>query len=470
MSETDLHYLTIGELAPAIEKRTITPVKVTEHVLARIARLDPDLRSYITVTADVALEQARAAEREIASGKYRGALHGVPVAVKDLCDTAGIRTTSGTRVMADRIPARDAGVVARLKAAGAVILGKLNMTEAAYSDNHPDYPPPRNPWNRCAWTGVSSSGSGVAVAAGLCFAAIGTDTGGSIRYPSAMNGLAGIKPTWGRVPANGVFPMAASLDHVGPMCRSVADAALVLAAIAGRDDDDPASAVEPVGDYVSAARAGEKRDLGGLRVGVDHGALDGLDADVVDAFSAAVAVLRDLGADVREVSFPSSPEVVARWSVTCSGEMIVAHAGFFPHRAEDYGPSLRLLLDVGQGLPASEYAAAHLERLAFCGRLARMFDTVDVFACPTVGVRVPRDASVIDPDAIPIWLAAMRFTAPFNFSGSPTISVPCGASADGVPIGFQLVGRHFAEATIIRAAAAYEAATDWHLRHPQLGE
>jgi amidase len=390
MSETnELHYLTIGELAAAFARRETTPRAATEHVLARIARLDGELRSYFTVTADLALEQARAAEQEMAAGQRRGPLHGVPVAVKDLCDTAGIRTTAGTRIMADRVPARDSTVVARLKAAGAVMLGKLSMTEAAYSENHPDYPPARNPWNRSVWTGVSSSGSGVAVAAGLCFGALGSDTGGSIRYPSAMNGIVGIKPTWGRVSVNGIFPMAASLDHVGPMCRSVADAAVVLAAIAGRDDDDPTSAVEPAADYIAAARAGEKRDLRGLRVGVDRNALDGLDRDVCDAFAAALAVLRDLGADVREIAFPSSADVVARWSITCGGEMLVAHAGFFPARAEEYGPSLRLLLDMSGHPAASEYAAAHLERLAFCGRLARMFDAVDVFACPTVGVRVP---------------------------------------------------------------------------------
>jgi amidase len=391
-------------------------------------------------------------------------LHGVPVAVKDLCDTEGVRTTAGTRVMRDRVPQRDAAVVARLRRAGAVLLGKLNMTEAAYAENHPDYPPPRNPWNADAWTGVSSSGSGVATAAGLCFASIGSDTGGSIRFPSAMNGLVGIKPTWGRVPVSGVFPMAWSLDHVGPMCRTVLDAATVLGVIAGRDDADPTSAPEPLEDYAGAATA---KRVDGLRIGVDHRyAREGLDGEIADAFDAAVQTLAALGARLVPVDLGFFEDLGGRWSVTCGAEMLAAHAGMFPERAADYGPSLAMLLEMARMTPASDYALAHRVRIVLCGRLARLFEDVDVLACPTLGARVPAGISMLDPQAMPVLAAAMRFTAPFNYSGSPTVSLPCGMRSDGVPASLQLVGRHFEEATILAAAAAYEAATDWHLRRP----
>jgi amidase len=368
--------------------------------------------------------------------------------------------------MADHVPERDAEVVARLKRAGAVILGKLNMTEAAYAENHPDYPPAVNPWNAAAWTGVSSSGSGVAAAAGLCFAAIGTDTGGSIRFPSAMNAVVGIKPTWGRVSARGIFPMAASLDHVGPMCRTVLDAAMVLAAIAGPDAGEPTSAVEALEDYAGAATATR---LDGLTVGVDRGyAREDMNAEIRGAFLASVEALGKLGARVVGVDLSFFEGVTPSWSITCGAEMLIAHAGLFPERASDYGPGLAMMLDMARSVPAAEYARAHLARLALRGRLDRVFDEVDVLATPSVAVRIPAGMSMLDADAAPMMIAAMRFTAPLNYTGSPTISLPNGFTADGVPTSLQLVGRHFRESTIIAAAAAYEAATEWHLRRPPL--
>jgi amidase len=461
-----MHYLSAAELAAEIVQGRISPVEATRHELARIERLDGELRSYLTVTPESALAEARAAEQDVVRGRVRGPLHGVPVAVKDLCDTAGVRTTAGTRVMRDRVPAEDAAVVARLRRAGAVVLGKLNMTEGAYAENHPDYPPPVNPWNADAWTGVSSSGSGVATAAGLCFASLGSDTGGSIRFPSAMNGLVGIKPTWGRVPVSGVFPMAWSLDHVGPMCRTVLDAAIVLGVIAGRDDADPTSAPEPLEDYAGAATA---QRIDGLRIGVDRRySSAGLDPEIAGYFDAAIAKLAALGARIVDVDLAFFDELGGGWSMTCAAEMLAVHAGMFPERAPDYGPALTMLLEMARTMPAVEYARAHQARLVFCGRLAALLDDIDAIACPTVGVRIPARISMLDPEAAPLMLAAMRFTAPFNSSGSPTVSLPCGACSDGVPASLQLVGRHFEEATIIAAAAAYEAATDWHLRRPPL--
>lgn len=454
---SELHRLSLLEISSLIERRQVAPVELAEHMIARIERADRDLHAYFTVTAENALAEAREAEREIASGRYRGPLHGVPIGVKDLCDTAGVRTTAGTRVMAGRVPDRDATVVARLRAAGAVVLGKLATTEGAGAEHHPDYAPPVNPWNAAAWTGVSSSGSGVATAAGLCFASLGTDTGGSIRFPSAMNGLVGIKPTYGRVPVTGVFPMAASLDHVGPICRRVVDAALVLQTIAGRDDEDPTSALVPVGDYADAAQTAA-RGIAGLHVGVDRQALAGLDDEICRLFEDALGALAGLGAKILDVRLPTiMEELASRWILTCGAELLVAHAEFFPSRADDYGPALRMFLELARAAGPEEYARTHLLRLRFGGELARLFEGIDVFACPTVGARAPAGLSVIDPATLELWGKLSRFTSPFDFSGSPTISVPCGLLADGVPASLQLVGRHFEETTLIRAAAAYES-------------
>jgi amidase len=477
VASSDFCYLPLSSIATGIEKREISPLALTREILGRIEHVDPRLHSYFTLTAERALEDARNAEAEISAGRYRGRLHGIPIGIKDLCDTAGVRTTAGTRVMATRIPERDATVVARLRRAGAVILGKLATTEGAYGEHHPDYVPPVNPWNAAVWTGVSSSGSGVATAAGLCFASLGSDTGGSIRFPSAMNGLVGLKPTYGRVPLRGVFPMATSLDHVGPMCRTVLDTAIVLAAIAGRDDDDPTSACEPTDNYVAAARAPSDatRDPGvwlkGLRVGVVSASTTAdLDPELCHSVAKAVDRLSELGAEVVEVALPShTAELEAHWVVTCGAEMLVAHREYFPSRADDYGPALRMLLEMASGLPAAEYARVHALRIGFANDLRRIFDRIDLLACPTVGVHAPAGLSMLDSEAVAIMGKLMRFTAPFNYSGNPTISLPCGhATATGVPVSLQLVGHHFEEAVLLRAGAAFEAATKWHLRHPNV--
>ena len=457
---SDLHRLSLLEISRLIEHREVAPVALAEHMIARIERVDRDLHAYFTVTADSARAEARKAESEIASGRYRGPLHGVPIAVKDLCNFVGAPTTAGTRVMASQVADRDATVVARLRSAGAVLLGKLAMTEGAYAEHHPDYAVPVNPWNPAAWTGVSSSGSGVATAAGLCFASLGSDTGGSIRFPSAMNGLVGIKPTYGRVPVTGVFPMAPSLDHVGPMARTVADAAAVLQSIAGSDDADPTSAPVPVHDYVAAAR-GTSNGAAGLRIGVDRSSLADLDEEICAKFDTALHHLADAGAKIVEVDLPAvAADLSERWIVTCGSEMLVGHAAFFPSRAGDYGPALRMALELAQGMPAEEYARTHLLRLRFAGELARLLNGVDLYACPSIGIAAPAGLSVLDPEVAQMMGRLMRFTAPFNFSGSPTISLPCGLRSDGVPASLQLVGRHFEETTLIRAAAAYEATAE----------
>jgi amidase len=440
-------------------------VEVTRAHLDRIARLDPALHAYVTVLPESALAEARAAEAEIARGAWRGPLHGVPIAVKDLCATKGVRTTAGTRVLADWIPDFDAAVVERLRAAGAVLLGKLAMTEAAYATHHPSVTPPVNPWSASASPGASSSGSGVATAAALCFASLGSDTGGSIRFPSAWCGIVGLKPTWGRVPRHGVFPLAESLDHVGPMTRRVADAASLLGAIAGADPRDPTAAPEPVPDYAAALAHGVR----GLCIGVDERWIaTGTDPRVAEAVLVAVDALAKLGAEPRRVRVPDTAEVIRAWVPLCATEAAHAHRETFPARADEYGPPFRAFLEDGRRLAAADYAAAHLARLAFAGRLATTFEDVDLLACPSAPVPPPPVA--ILSDSVPLdWSRLeplLAFTAPFDCSGSPTLSLPCGFTDDGLPLSLQLVARGFHEASLLRAGHAYEQATEWHARRP----
>src|SRR3954447_4052317 len=292
MATTDLHYLGLVEVGRKIQAKELSPVEATKAMLGRIEQLDGKLKSFAYVMADSALAEAAAAEKEIASGKIRGPLHGVPVAVKDLCWAKGAPAAHGMTIHRDFRPTEDATVVARLKEAGAIILGKLQQTEGAYADHHPKIDPPKNPWNADLWPGASSSGSGVATAAGLCFGSLGTDTGGSIRFPSAANGITGLKPTWGRVSRHGVFELAATLDHIGPMARSAADCGAILGVIAGSDRNDPTAVQDRVPNYL----AGMTRGLLGLRIGVDHAwNTTGIDATTIEAVSAALATVRDLG-------------------------------------------------------------------------------------------------------------------------------------------------------------------------------
>jgi amidase len=461
--DTAIHWLTIGELAEGYRTRALSPVEVTKALLERIARLDGRLHSYLTVTADAALAAAEQAERELRGGRDRGALHGVPLALKDLADVAGVVTSAGTTIRRDHVPTEDACVVARLREAGAVILGMLSMTEGAYASHHPAVTPPVNPWNAARWTGVSSSGSGVATAAGLCFGALGTDTGGSIRFPSACNGIVGIKPTYGRVPRHGVFPLAASLDHLGPMTRSVRDAAHLLRVFAGYDPRDPTSLRTPVPDYAAEAVEG----IAGVRIGIDRRYVsEGMDARIAATVIACADVLRDAGAEVRDVTLPPWQELVQNWGVTCAVETAVAHQGTFPARAAEYGPELRGLIEAGNALPATAYARAHELRLAFAGGLRALFDEIDLLLCPSLGVPPPEANPKIQPEDVETGATLLRFTAPYDFTGSPTISLPCGFADDGMPVSLQLVGRHLEEGLLCRAGFAYERATDWHRRHP----
>jgi len=464
MSEQATHYLDLVEVARRIKVGALSPVALTQALLDRIAKLDGTLKSYATVTADLALEQARRAESEIARGAYRGPLHGVPIAVKDLCYTKGVPTAAGMAIHAAFKPDHDSTVVERFAAAGAVLLGKLQLTEGAFADHHPKITPPVNPWHKDHWSGASSSGSGVATAAGLCFASLGSDTGGSIRFPSAANGVTGLKPTWGRVSRYGVFALAESLDHIGPMTRSAADAAAVLSVIAGADPNDPTARQEPVPNYL----AGLERGIRGVRIGVDRSLnTTGVDKDMVKVVDDAIAVLSTLGAEIREVKFPSPDEVVKVWVPLCAVETAVAHEATFPAQAEHYGPALRGLIEAGRALSGFDLTKIQIVREAFRGRVAALFQDIDLLAIPAQYAASPTTATMAtlgqDEGAIE---KLLRFTAPFDMTGSPTITLPGGFTAKGLPLAFQLVSRHMEEDLLLRAGHAFQQATDWHRRRP----
>jgi amidase len=461
---TDLHYLSLDEVARRLKARKLTSVEATRSILDRIGRLDPKLKSYATLTPERALADAARLDAETASGKSRGPLHGVPIAVKDLYNTEGVPTAAGMTIHRKHVPSKDATVVARLKQAGAVILGKLQMTEGAYGLHHPEIVPPVNPWNAAYWPGVSSSGSGVATASGLCFASLGSDTGGSIRFPSTMNGLSGLKPTWGRVSRAGVFPLAESLDHVGPMCRSALDAALVLGVIAGADPDDPTASPRPVPDYAGSIGAGVK----GKRFGVPRNLL-GMDGDSQRAFDGAVAAFTKAGAVPVEVMLPNLDEAALKWLPLCGVEAALAHEATFPSRRSEYGTEFANLIDLGRGLSALELARLQLLRARVTGEIERLLAAVDLLLMPVMGVATPSLAAMKAAGRTPETVAArLRYTAPFDMSGHPTLTLPGGVSADGVPVGFQIVGHAFDESGILAAGHAYQQTTDWHLKRPPL--
>ena len=454
--------LSLTELAGRIRARDISPVEVTRAQLDRIEALDPHLHAYVRLTAERALDDAARAETEIGRGEDRGPLHGVPIGLKDLIDTAGIATEAGTTVLEGRTPTEDATVAARLREAGAVLLGKLAMTEGAFSEHRPERPEPRNPWSRDHWTGVSSSGSGVAVAAGLAFAALGSDTGGSIRFPSTACGITGLKPSWGRVSRHGVFPLADSLDHVGPMARSAADCAAIFEVIAGADAKDPTSLGDPL------ARQGGER-AARPRIGVDLAILASVHPTVAAVVQRAIDAFAAAGFEFAETTLPPLEPLAQGWAVTCGVEAAIVHAPWFDEAPEAYGPALRALIELGGSVPATAYAELHLARLAFAGAMARLHETVDLVILPTLPMPTPPLAMLAQTNNDPAVVAAMlRFTAPFDYSGQPCLTLPGGFDEDGLPVGFQLVGPRLGETMVLDAGIALQSATDWHRRRPPL--
>ena len=466
MPTRDLHYCELVEVGQRIQIRDLSAVEATQAQLDRIARLDDELKSYAHVMASSALEQAHAADQEIAKGEVRGPLHGVPIAVKDLCWTKDAPTAAGMKIYRDNRPSEDATVVTRLKEAGAVILGKLQLTEGAYADHHPDIDPPRNPWDATLWPGASSSGSGVATAAGLCYGSLGSDTGGSIRFPSAANSVTGLKPTWGRVSRYGVFELAATLDHIGPMARSAVDCGAILGAIAGADPKDPTAVLEPVPDYLANLNG----SLRGTRIGVDRRwTSDGVDAASTKIFQNALRIAADLGAEIHDIVFPDPTAMVADWFPLCGVETAVAHEATYPSRKPEYGPGLAGLIELGLQQSGTDYQKIVLRREAFRGLVRALFEKVDLLAVPAQTFSAPTISKMATLGENPDLIAGLlRFSCPFDMTGSPTITLPGGFTESGGPVAFQFVGRHFDEARLVAAGNAFQRVTEWHRRHPSL--
>lgn len=463
MTEDQLAFLDAYALAGLLHSKQLSPVEVTQMMLSRIERVDKTFLSYATITYETALAQARSAEAMIMRRQILSPLHGVPIALKDLCFTQGIVTAAGMPMMRDFVPVYDGTVVKRLREAGTVLLGKLTMTEAAFADHHPDVPPPINPWHRDHWSGASSSGSGVAVAAGLCFAAIGTDTGGSIRFPSAANGVTGLKPTWARVPVYGAFELAASLDHIGPMARTAIDCGHMLGLIAGADTQDRVALHAPVPDYV----CGDNTQLSGLRIGFDEEYCSGLDEDMQKAMQHAFKVFQSLGADMRYVRFPDVSDAVSDWGTACAVETAVAHEPWHPKNVQSYGPGLTSLIEFGRSISASEMQKIWVRRRRFSGEVRGYFQNYDLLLIPAQPMASPTCKQMLTIGTVPAELARLiKFTAPFDMSGSPTITLPAGFTSKNTPVAIQLVAGHMAEATLVRAGSAFQQVTDWHSRTP----
>ncbi len=451
--------LETGEL---LRKGSVSPVELTTECLARIEELNPKLNAFITVTAKSALAEARQAEAEIRRGDWRGALHGIPLALKDLIDTEGVRTTAASLLFKDRIPAKDAEVVRRLKAAGAVLLGKQNLHEFAYGGSSmiSAFGEVRNAWNKERVAGGSSGGSATAVAAGLGYGAIGTDTAGSVREPSALCGVVGLKPTYGRVSALGVIPLSLSLDHVGPIGRTVEDVAAIFAAIAGYDAADQASLDAPIEDYVAALG----KQLKPLRVGVPRKFFfDDLDAEVASAINHAVSGLAAMGAEIRDIELPVPTDRTLQ-----SGEAYAFHAEFVARSPELYQSETLRRIRTGQSVSPESLIECRRELERARREVASYFTDVDVLVTPTTPIVAPTIAELKqNPDLLrPRELLLLRNTRPVNVWGLPAISVPCGFTEAGLPIGLQIIGPHWGEARVLQVAYAYEQATAWHKRRP----
>ncbi|MEJ2604953.1 MAG: amidase [Gammaproteobacteria bacterium] len=465
-----LHYQSLLSVATRIQARELSPLALTRSMLSRIEELEPALHAYAIVMSAAALEAAERAEAEIASGEYRGPLHGVPIAVKDLCYTKGVPTRAGMAVYEDFVPDYDATVVARLEAAGAVLLGKLNLTEGAMAGYHPHFEIPRNPWDPALWPGASSSGSGVATAAGLCFGSLGTDTGGSIRFPSQANGIVGLKPTYGRVSRYGVIPLAESLDHVGPMTRRVADAAAMLQVIGGPDPKDPTTLDQPVPDLFAAIDAGVR----GLRIGYDE-AFTSADGDprLVAAIQDSLGQLAAMGAEIVDVTLPpGSTELTDAWSAIAATEALEAHRDYYPAQAEQFGAFFGQFLQLAEGLSGEQVAGARAFRADYSARLNALLATVDAIAMPAGNPPMPITDEIqrggvedFEPYAAQV---KQSFAIPANFSGAPSLTLPCGFTEDGIPLGMQFMGALGSEAMLCRIGHAYELATGWHQRHPDV--
>jgi len=469
MDKSQLPFLSATELGSLIKSREVSPVEATEAYLERIPRIDGKLNSYITVTPDRALADAKKAEQEIVSGKYRGPMHGVPIAVKDQVYTKGILTTGGSTILKDFVPDEDATVISNLNDAGAVLLGKLNMSEFAMGDafEHP-YGRPHNPWDLSRNAGTSSSGSGAATAAFLCATSLGEDTGGSIRGPASFCGLVGIRPSWGRVSRHGVLGASWSMDQVGPISRTVSDCAITLAAIAGHDPKDGHTWDVPVPDYLASLSVGVQS----LKIGVITERVQGpsVDPQVRDLVVKAIAQLGELGAVVSEIEIPLIAQSAAISTAVTYGDVSGVHREGIDNHLKEYDYNLQLRLLTGAILPAQAHQKAVRLRHMLRQQILDALEKVDVLVMPTSSIPaspLPEKAGVESKEAFLEMLGGRRsFTAPFNLASVPALSINCGFTVDDLPVGLQIAGKPFDESMVFRVAYAYEQATDWNTRRP----
>ncbi len=471
MDKEEIPFLSASLLSRLIAAKEVSPVEVTEAYLDRIAALDSKLNSYITVTGEQALESARDAERTIASGGYLGPMHGIPVAVKDQFNTAGVRTTGGSKILADFVPREDATVIANLKKSGAVLLGKLNMSEFAMAEiyDHP-YGTPRNPWNLERNPGTSSSGSGAATAAFLCATSLGEDTGGSIRGPANNSGLVGPRPTWGRVSRHGVLGGSWSMDTVGPISRTVEDAAITFQAIAGHDPKDPYTWDVPLPDYSQALDG----NIQGIKIGVIKDKVESplLDPEFRTAVTTALGVLGELGAQAEEVSLPLTEQAGFISMALIMVEWAAVHRGTFEPNFQQMDHNNKYRFLTGAIIPAQAYYKAQKLRAILRQQILEALEQVDVLVLPGSHVTarpVESEPGLQSKEQIAAGMAGrISFTGPFNLAGVPALTLPCGFSSDNMPMGLQIVGKPFAEETVLKVAHAFEQNTEWHNRRPPI--
>ena len=469
LADEPLYYWTIVEISNMIKSKEISSVELTRLILNRIETIDAKLNSYITVMRESALTRAMELDKELESGKYRGPLHGIPIAVKDLLYTTNAPTTGGHTFNSDFVPTYNSTVIDRLQDSGAIIIGKLNLAEGAMGGYHPAFKIPKNPWGEF-WTGISSSGSGVATAAGLCFASIGTDTGGSIRFPSLCNGIVGLKPSFGLVSRYGVLPLSKSMDHVGPMTRSTEDAVIMLEAIAGYDSNDPTTLQVKVPEISKSLKKGIK----GLRIGVDTDYIkSGVENSMVLSIENAIQKMVELGAEIVPMTMPSKKEeYVPAWFTICSKEALDAHSENYPSKRDDYGNYFQGFLDHGKSVTEEQYNSALKYKEEYQNIFRKLFSEVDAIIAPAGGIsEVPDDGLMRGPMS---GYAEYRdkfghhFGTPADFAGIPSLTLPCGKANNRPPNGFQIMGGYLKEDIICRIGYAYEKATNWNEQHPNI--
>lgn len=458
-----LHYLSLTQLGRKLARGEVSAVEVTLHALDRIAALADRTNAFITVTSECALDAAGRADALRASGAKLPPLHGIPITLKDIFDVEGVATTAGMPIRRAHIADGTSTVVTRLQDAGAIILGKVNVAEGVFGQYLPPYGHPINPWDRQYWGGASSGGSGVATAVGLGYGSIASDTGGSIRMPSAVNGVTGLKPTWGRVSRHRVFELAGSLDHVGVMARSAEDIALLLGVIAGQDSADPTALLASVPDYVAELSVPRRFKIGMPRNWLESG----VDDDVLVALESTVETFRTLGAEVVDIELPPDQDLVQHWYEICTAQVALVHEASHRLHGSTYSLPLSRAIEHGLSMPAATLQRAYTYRQNFAGALDRILTQVDLIAVPAMPCAPPKFAEVeaMDNDTM---FALHRFTSPFSMSGVPTVTFPCGTTGDGMPYAAQLVAPRLDEPTVLAAVHAFQLATAFHQSHPAL--